>query len=82
MVESAKKVMPDSGALILLLAIFSAAICAIVYQFHLGSLASYFLGNSVEQTIHHELKRDGPQLVSLRRFSSHCHRSAGPPIKT
>ena len=41
--------MPPFGALVLLLAIFSAAICAIVYELLIGSVASYFLGNSTEQ---------------------------------
>ena len=41
--------MPPVGALVLLLAIFSAAICAIVYELLIGSVASYFLGNSTEQ---------------------------------
>ena len=41
--------MPRLGALFLLVAIFSAAVCAIVYQLLIGSVSSYFLGNSVEQ---------------------------------
>lgn len=49
MVEPTQKAMPDFGALILLVAIFSAAICAIVYELLIGSVAAYFLGNSVEQ---------------------------------
>ena len=41
--------MPRLGSLFLLGAIFSAAACAIVYQLLIGSVSSYFLGNSVEQ---------------------------------
>ncbi len=41
--------MPRLGALFLLAAIFAAAVCAIVYQLLIGSVASYFLGHSVEQ---------------------------------
>ena len=41
--------MPRLGGLFLLVAIFSAAVCAIVYQLLIGSVSSYFLGNSVEQ---------------------------------
>lgn len=41
--------MPRLGSLFLLGAIFSAAACALVYQLLIGSVASYFLGNSVEQ---------------------------------
>jgi spermidine synthase len=47
--ESPSAEFPRFGLLLLLLAIFSAAACAILYELLIGSVASYFLGNSVEQ---------------------------------
>ena len=49
MPEQTHRVMPSFGAGLLLAAIFSAAICAIIYELLIGSVASYFLGDSVEQ---------------------------------
>ena len=47
--EKRLQALPPSGAILLLSAIFFAAICAIIYELLIGSVASYFLGDSVEQ---------------------------------
>ena len=49
MLEKRLQALPPSGAILLLAAIFFAAICAIIYELLIGSVASYFLGDSVEQ---------------------------------
>ena len=49
MPEPEKKRLTALGAGMLLAAILSAAICAIIYELLIGSVASYFLGDSVEQ---------------------------------
>ena len=47
--ENKKKILTSKESVILLLSVFVVGFCTIIYELLIGSVSSYFLGDSIKQ---------------------------------